>query len=176
MWQIDQFVPQLAHGNYPNNGDVVLLSTVLPWHNDFLVRAPIFLFLVLTAVAVAAVARELRAPPPRRCSRRAAVVSIPIVGLATIPRALPDSLLWATYACGVLFLLRHARTGRRSDLVARRRRRSRSRSGRSGTASARSRVLVVVWTGARMLQRDVATGLALRSGLLVGAIALRRRR
>src|SRR5207248_9501328 len=24
MWQIDQFVPLLAHGDYPNNGDVVL--------------------------------------------------------------------------------------------------------------------------------------------------------
>ena len=45
LWQIDQFVPQLAHGNYPNNGDVVMLSTVLPWHNDFLVRAPIVFFL-----------------------------------------------------------------------------------------------------------------------------------
>ena len=45
MWQIDQFTPLLAHGNYPNNGDIVLLSTVLPWHNDFLVRLPITFFL-----------------------------------------------------------------------------------------------------------------------------------
>src|SRR4029077_20978113 len=117
LWQIDQFVPLLAHGNYPNNGDVVMLSTVLPWHNDFLIRAPICFFLLVAAVAVAAVARELRAPaaasilaaarvaaPPAARARRppaapsilaaAAVVSLPIVGLATIPRALPDSLLW----------------------------------------------------------------------------------
>ncbi len=168
LWQIDQFVPQLAHGNYPNNGDVVLLSTVLPWHNDFLVRAPICFFLLVTAVAVAAVARELKAPAAASILAAAAVVSLPIVGLATIPRALPDSLLWATYACGVLFLLRHARTSRRSDLVL------------AATALAIAfgtkwygissvGVLVAVWAGARLLHREPH---ALRDGLLVGGVAL----
>ena len=117
MWQIDQFVPLLAHGNYPNNGDVVLLSTVIPWHNDFLVRLPITFFLVTTAVAVFAVARELRAPLAASALAAAALVSLPVVGIATIPRALPDALMWTTFACGVLFLLRHARSRRRSDLV-----------------------------------------------------------
>ena len=117
MWSIDQFVPLLAHGNYPNNGDVVLLSTVLPWHNDFLVRLPITFFLATTAVAVFAVARELGARPATSVLAAAVVASLPVVGIATIPRALPDSLMWTTFACGVLFLLRHARSGRRSDLV-----------------------------------------------------------
>jgi hypothetical protein len=117
VWQIDQFVPLLAHGDYPHNGDVVLLSTVLPWHNDFLVRLPITFFLATTAVAVYAVARELRAPQAASVLAAAAAVSLPVVGLATIPRALPDSLMWTTFACGVLFLLRHARSARRSDLV-----------------------------------------------------------
>ncbi|HWI09417.1 MAG TPA: glycosyltransferase family 39 protein, partial [Solirubrobacteraceae bacterium] len=117
VWQIDQFVPLLAHGNYPNNGDVLLLSAVLPWHNDFLVRLPITFFLVVLAVAVFAVARELRASRAAAALAAAVIVSLPVVGLATIPRALPDTLMWSTYACGVLFLLRHARTGRRADLV-----------------------------------------------------------
>ena len=117
MWQIDQFAPLLAHGNYPNNGDVVLLSTVLPWQNDFLVRLPITFFLATTAVAVFAIARELHASHAASVLAAAAVVSLPVVGLATIPRALPDSLMWTTFACGVLFGLRHARSGRRSDLV-----------------------------------------------------------
>jgi len=117
IWQIDQFAPLLAHGNYPNNGDLVLLSTVLPWHNDFLVRLPITFFLVTTAVAVLAVARELRASHAASVLAAAVVVSLPVVGIATIPRALPDSLMWTTFACGVLFLLRHARSARRSDLV-----------------------------------------------------------
>jgi hypothetical protein len=168
LWQIDQFVPLLAHGNYPNNGDVVLLSTVLPWHNDFLVRAPICFFLVVTAVAVFAVARELRAPAAACVLAAAAVVSLPIVGLATIPRALPDSLLWATYTCGILFLLRHARTSRRSDLVV----------AASALAIAFGTkwygistvgVLVAVWAGARLAHREPH---ALRDSLLVGAIAL----
>ena len=168
LWQIDQFVPLLAHGNYPNNGDVVLLSTVLPWHNDFLVRAPICFFLVVAAVAIAAVARELRAPAAASVLAAAAVVCLPVVGIATIPRALPDSLLWATYACGVLFLLRHARTRRRSDLVL------------AATALAIAfgtkwygissvGVLVVVWAAARLISREPR---ALRDGLLVGGLAL----
>ena len=168
LWQIDQFVPLLAHGNYPNNGDVVMLSTILPWHNDFLVRAPICFFLLVTAVAIFAVARELRAPAAAAVLAATAVVSLPIVGLATIPRALPDSLLWATYTIGVLFLLRHARTSRRSDLVL------------AATALAIAfgtkwygissvGVVIVVWAGARMVHREPG---ALRDGLLVGAIAL----
>jgi len=185
VWQIDQFLPLLAHGNYPNNGDVLILTTVLPWHNDFLVRAPIFFYLVITAVAVAAVARELRAPPAATVLAGAAIVSIPIVGLASISRALPDTLLWATYACGLLFLLRHARSGRRADLVL------------AGTALAIAfgtkwygissvGVLVMIWTAARMLnarrrgdgvphggsEAPRRAGRALRDGLLVGIIAL----
>ena len=64
-----------------------------------------------------AVARELRASHAASVLAAAAVVSLPVVGIATIPRALPDSLMWTTFACGVLFLLRHARSARRSDLV-----------------------------------------------------------
>jgi hypothetical protein len=168
LWQIDQFVPLLAHGNYPNNGDVVLLSTVLPWHNDFLVRAPICFFLAVTAVAVAAVARELRAPAAASILAAAAVVSLPVVGIATVPRALPDSILWATYTIGVLFLLRHARTARRADLAL------------AATALAVAfgtkwygistvGVLVVVWAVARLVHREPG---ALRDGLLVGSVVL----
>ena len=152
MWQIDQFVPLLAHGNYPNNGDVVLLSTVLPWHNDFLVRLPITFYLVTTAIAVFAVARELRAPRATSVLAAAVVVSLPVVGIATIPRALPDSLMWTTFACGVLFLLRHARTSRRSDLVL---------AGVALGVAAGTKwygvssvaVVVVIWAGARLRAR-----------------------
>lgn len=172
MWQIDQFVPLLAHGNYPNNGDVVLLATVLPWHNDFLARLPIAFFLALTAVAVAAVARELRAPPAAAVLAGAAAISIPVVGLASIPRALPDSLLWAMLACGLLFLLRRRRSGRTSDLVL---------AGVAlgiacgtkwyGVSSVA--VLVVVWTAARLLARDGgAAARALRDGAVAGGLAL----
>jgi len=168
LWQIDQFVPQLAHGNYPNNGDVVLLSTVLPWHNDFLVRAPICFFLAVAAVAVFAIARELRAPAAASALAAAAVVCVPVVGLATIPRGLPDSILWATFAAGVLFLLRHARTHRRSDLVLA----AVALAIAFGTkwyGISSVGVLVAVWAAARLRWREPG---ALRDGLLVGGVAL----
>ncbi|HEV7883913.1 MAG TPA: phospholipid carrier-dependent glycosyltransferase, partial [Solirubrobacteraceae bacterium] len=173
LWQIDQFVPLQAHGNYPNNGDVVLLSTVLPWHNDFLVRLPIAFYLAVMAVAVAAVARELRAPPAAAVLAGAAAISIPVVGIAAIPRALPDPLLWATLSCGLLFLLRHTRSGRASDLVL---------AGVAlgiacgtkwyGVSSVA--VIVVIWTAARLLAGGGAAARlrALRDGLAVGGLAL----
>ncbi|HUR87214.1 MAG TPA: glycosyltransferase family 39 protein, partial [Solirubrobacteraceae bacterium] len=170
LWQIDQFVPLQAHGNYPNNGDVVLLSTVLPWHNDFLVRLPIAFFLAVTAVAVYAVARELRAPPAAAVLAGAAAISIPVVGIAAIPRALPDPLLWATLSIGVLFGLRRGRTGRTSDLVL---------AGAALGIAAGTKwygvssvaVVVVVWTLARMLPRGAGMAGALRDGVAAGGLA-----
>jgi len=176
VWQIDQFVPLLAHGDYPHNGDVVLLSTVLPWHNDFLVRLPITFFLATAALAVYAVARELRAPRAASVLAAAAAVSLPVVGVATIPRALPDSLMWTTFACGALFLLRHERTGRRSDLVL---------AGVAlgiacgtkwyGVSSVA--VVVGVWAAARLVAAwrggaGASIGRALTDALLVGGLTL----
>ena len=171
MWHIDQFVPLLAHGNYPNNGDVVLLSTVLPWHNDFLVRLPITFFLATMAVAVFAVARELRASHAAAVLAEATAVSLPVVGVATIPRALPDSLMWTTFACGILFLLRHGRSGRRSDLVL---------AGVALGIAAGTKwygvssvaVVGVIWVLARLAARRHGTGAVLRDGVLVGALSL----
>ena len=171
MWHIDQFVPLLAHGNYPNNGDVVLLSTVMPWHNDFLVRLPITFFLVTMAVAVFAVARELRAPHAASVLAAAAAISLPVVGIATIPRALPDSLMWTTFACGILFLLRHARSGRRSDLVL---------AGVALGVAAGTKwygvssvaVVGVIWIAARLVARRAGPAAVLREGVLVAALSL----
>jgi hypothetical protein len=171
MWQIDQFVPLLAQGNYPNNGDVVLLSTILPWHNDFLVRLPTVFFLVMTAIAAFAVARELRAPSAASLLAAATVVSLPVVGYVTIPRALPDAIMWATFACGVLFLLRHARTGRRADLVL---------AGLGLGIAAGTKwygvssvpVVVAIWIAARALAARRLTPDIVRDGVLVGGLAL----
>ncbi len=178
LWQIDQFVPLLAQGNYPNNGDVVLLSTILPWHNDFLVRLPVVLFLVTTAVATFAVARELRASHAASVLAGAAIVSLPVVGYVTIPRALPDPIMWTTFACAILFLLRHARTGRRSDLVL---------AGVGLGIAAGTKwygvssvpVVVAIWVAARALaarragrSRRLLDAAVLRDGALVGGLAL----
>ena len=174
VWKIDQFVPLLAQGYYPNNGDVVLLSVVLPWHNDFLVRLPAAFFLATTAVAVFAVARELRASHAASVLAAAAIVSLPVVGYVTIPRALPDSIMWTTFACGVLFGLRHARTGRRSDLVL---------AGVALGIAAGTKwygvssvpVVLAVWLAARLVaarRERATTGAVVRDGLLAGGLAL----
>ena len=174
VWQLDQFLPWLAHANYPNNGDVVLLATILPWHNDFLVRAPIALCVAAHGVAVAALARELRAPAAACVLAGAAAISIPIVGLTSIPTAFPDALAWWTFATGALFLLRHARTDRRSDLVL---------AGVAfaiacGTkwygfssvfAAVALWLLIRLWAGRR---RPAAWRAALRDGAIVGGLAL----
>jgi len=173
LWQIDQIVPLLAQGYYPNNGDVVLLSAVLPWHNDFLARVPMAFYLAVTAVAVFAVARELRASHAGSLLAAAAVISLPVVGVVTIPRALPDSLLFATFACGVLFLARHARSARRSDLAL---------AGVALGIAAGTKwygvssvpVVVAIWLAARLLaaRRTSAQSAVLRDGALVGGLAL----
>jgi hypothetical protein len=174
VWKIDQFVPLLAQGYYPNNGDVVLLSTILPWHNDFLVRLPSVFFLVTTAVAAFAIARELRAQHAASLIAAAAVVSLPVVGFVTIPRALPDSIMWTTFACGILFALRHARTRRRSDLVV---------AGVALGIAAGTKwygvtsvpVVVAIWIAARALAVRRAGGRGgrevTRDGILVGGLA-----
>jgi len=102
----------------------------------------------------------------------AAAVSLPVVGIATIPRALPDSLMWTTFACGILFALRHARSGRRSDLVL---------AGVALGIAAGTKwygvssvaVVGVLWLLARLLaHRKHGTGPVLRDGVLLGALSL----
>lgn len=117
FWQVDQFTPLLANGNYPHTGDVVFLAAVLPWRNDAftgLVNVP---FVVLAGIAVYAIACELRAPRATAVLAAAVLVSLPAVGLPAYGEAMTDAILLAAFGTGVLFLIRHRRNGRRSELV-----------------------------------------------------------
>jgi hypothetical protein len=117
IWQIDEFLPDLFFGNYPNNGDVVLLATVLPWSNDFLTHFAMFPFVALTAVSTYAVGRELRAPAAPAALLGAMVASIPVVAEPAMRNAMPDPVMFSSFATGLVFLLRHSRTAATSDLV-----------------------------------------------------------
>lgn len=117
LWQVDQFVPVWALGNYPQNGDLAFMAAVMPWRNDAFAKAVNFPLLALLALAVYAIASELRAPRPTAVLFAALIPSVPIAGLLAVRTTMPDVFLAATFAAGVLFLMRAWRTRRGSDLV-----------------------------------------------------------
>jgi hypothetical protein len=117
LWQIDDFLPLQSHGTYPNNGELLMTWAMLPFKSDFLVRPVMIGVLALWVLAIVAAARELGAPPAARVLAATVLPAIPIVAIATVPDALPDILAYFGLTAGLLFLLRHSRTGQRSDLV-----------------------------------------------------------
>lgn len=117
LWQIDQFAPNLANGNYPNNGDVLHLAAVLPFHGDALYRLVDYPFYVMTGLAVYAIARELKAPATTSALMGSLTLAIPAIARPALVSSLTDDVFQAAVLIGVLFGLRHARSGRRSDLV-----------------------------------------------------------
>lgn len=117
VWENIEFLPRFPVGTYPNNGDVLFLSAVMPWKNDAFVRLVNYPFFVLTGLAVYAIARELRAPAATAATFAAVVLAIRALTLPALEQLKPDVIMLATFGAGVLFLLRHWRTGRTSDLV-----------------------------------------------------------
>jgi hypothetical protein len=117
IWQIDQFLPGQAQGYYPNNGNVVDLAAVLPWHSEFLIRFVNLPFLALAGVATYAAGRELAAPRASAAIAATAALSIPAVTSYIVDSPTPDAVMYAGFSAGLLFLLRHARAGDRSDLL-----------------------------------------------------------
>ena len=114
FWRVDQFSPLLANGNYPQNGDVVFLAAILPWHSDAFVRQ-VGITARVRGVAVAIALRELLAPRAIRRVRRAG--GLAPGGGAGRERRGQDRLDHAGRVRRQLFLLRHFRTGGRGDLV-----------------------------------------------------------
>ena len=117
IWNVASFLPSVAPGNYPNNGDVMLLAFVLPWHNDFLSHFGSWPFYPLTGLASYAVARRLGAARPAATVGGALLLAIPAVGVSTLPIGLVDAVMYFGFAAGLLFLLRHHETGSNADLL-----------------------------------------------------------
>lgn len=117
LWQNDEFVPGFPTGAYPSNGNVVQLAAVLPWRNDSFVRFASFPYLALLGAGTYAAARELRASRAPAVLLATLLVALPIVTSPGLLRVVPDPIMLATFAAGVAFLVRHARTGERADLV-----------------------------------------------------------
>lgn len=117
VWRVDQFNPDLAQGNYPQNGDFVLLSLVLPFRNDAFVRLAVYPLLALAGSSIYALARELRARAPAALLAGALVLALPAVMQSAVQNLQTDVLLVFAFPAGLLFLARHAREPHRHDLV-----------------------------------------------------------
>ncbi len=117
IWHNDEFLPMFPTGTYPENGDVLFLAAVLPWHNDAFVRLVDIPYLLLAVLAVYALARELGAGPAASVLLGVAAIAVRAVLRFSVDALDPDAFLLATYAAGALFLARHLRTRAGSDLV-----------------------------------------------------------
>lgn len=117
LWPVNQFVPLQAHGNYPGNGDLVFLSAIQPFGSDAFARLVNLPFYVLAGLAVYALAVEIRAPRATAALAGLLFASLPVVIAPAFGGAKTDPLFYAAFGTGVLFVVRHLRTGLRADLV-----------------------------------------------------------
>lgn len=117
LWHVTQFIPGQAQGNYPQYGDTLLLLVVLPWHSLAFIRYVDPVLLGIAGASVYATACELRAPAPTAALAACALLTIkPVLGTGLVD-VLTDPAFLAGFGAGLLFLVRHGRTGGRSDLV-----------------------------------------------------------
>lgn len=172
VWSVGHYAVGWAFGAYPNNGEVVQLGAMLPWHSDAFVRLVGFPYVVFSGMAVYALARELRAPRSAATAWACASVAIPASLLAALEYQKTDIVMLACFVSGGAFLLRHARSGASSDLLLAGLGLGLAFGSRwygvSGAAA-----VVAIWIGARILGREhwrqVFRDALLLVGLVVGA-------
>ena len=171
VWRVDNFTPLLAPGNYPQSGDVLVLVAVLPWENDAFARLVNLPFVAVTGAGVYAVAVELRAARATATIFATTFAALPVLSLAAYRGAQTDPVLVAMLIAGALFLLRHSRTGRASDL------------GLAGLALGVAfgtkwygvssvAVVLLVWAVASLISRRRPAPVLRDGAVLVGLIAL----
>jgi hypothetical protein len=117
IWQIADWVPNAFFGAGPGNGSLIVLSATLPWSNDFLGHLAMYPYIVLVAVALYALARELGAPGPTAVLLALMVTAVPVVVQPGLTRGLLDPVMYSMLAIGAVFLIRHDRSAARADLV-----------------------------------------------------------
>ncbi len=117
LWRLDQYIVDYSNATYPHTGNLLILAGILPWRSAFAAGLVTVPFYALGALGVHALGRELGAP--RRAAALAACLfaALPVVLRTGLQGAMSDAPLVAWLAAGALFLLRHARTGERRDLV-----------------------------------------------------------
>ncbi len=171
LWQVDNFLPMVAPGNYPNNGDVMLLAAILPWHNDFLAHLAIWPFFVLTGVATYAGSMRLGAARSAALVAGCLALAIPVVAVAAMAASITDSVMYFGLTTGLLFLLRHHRTSATSDLVLAGLALGLALGTKWYGVSAVA-IVVVVWLGAGFVSDRPARAVVRGGAQLVGLVAL----
>jgi hypothetical protein len=116
-WGVKQFGPDYSTATYPQNGNVLILAATLPFHSAFLARLVAVPYGILACAAVYACAREIGAARAWALLCAAAIGAMPVIEKVSLDGAQTDAPMFACMAAGALFLLRHRRTGARSDLV-----------------------------------------------------------
>ena len=118
FWDVQStWSPGWAFGHYPNNGNVVQLTFVLPWSSDAFIRFISIPFLGLAGLSVYALARELRAPRSTSAVAAAVFCTIPVAMRPALRAGQTDTILVAAFGIGLVFLLRYSRSRERPDLV-----------------------------------------------------------
>ena len=90
---------------------------MLPFDNDFLARLAIYPYVVLTVIALHALARECGAPAPLATLIALMTGAAPVIVQPALVNSLLDPVMYAALAAGLLFLIRHHKHGSRADLA-----------------------------------------------------------
>jgi len=117
IWELADWVPNAFYGSGPGHGSLIVLSALLPWENDFLSHLAIYPYVILFAVALYALARELGAPRTTAALLGPMLAAVPVVVQPGLVDGLLDPVMYSSFTAGVLFLVRHHRTAARADLL-----------------------------------------------------------
>jgi hypothetical protein len=117
LWGLHQWVPDYMSATYPQNGNVLLLATILPFERPFLATLVSPVFYGVCLLAVYALARELRAPRGAAMTAAGAMGAMPQMMDLGLQGAVTDAPAAALLAIGGLFLLRQHRDGHCGELL-----------------------------------------------------------
>jgi hypothetical protein len=117
LWGLHQFIADYSNATYPQNGNLLVAAVMLSFDSSFLARLVAAPSWALAGLGGPAGAREVGAPRAAAALAGGAFALVPVMAAAGLEGVQTDPPMLAMFAAGVLFLLRHARTGERRELV-----------------------------------------------------------